>query len=460
MHDSMFREYDIRGEVGKDFVVDDAYAFGQALAYYMTTRNPGLKTLAVARDGRTHSPAIEKALIQALCESGINVISIGLVPTPVLYFALFTLDIDGGVMITASHNPPSYNGFKLCLGTEPLSGMDIQEIKACYRTERKSERLPVGTVTKYDCTTDYINWLHKHFNDLIGNDIAAVIDCANGAAGAVIPQLVYKMQWKNVKVLHANVDGAFPNHEADPTTLENMRDIKRAIETEEYNIGFGLDGDGDRLGVLLPDGTLLANDILLSIFSSEVAKKHPAGVIVYDVKTSRALIDHLETIGARGIMASVGHTNIKRIMKKHNALLGGELSGHFFFRDRYFGFDDGIYALMRVLELMVGDACWHEEVCEIFQKWYTSPEIRVDCREEKKKEVVDVIKSHYATKQGYNVCDIDGVRIDTPDGWALIRASNTQPKLSLRFEARDEDTLEQFKSAFSAILHKHNITGI
>lgn len=448
MKDTIFREYDIRGKVNSELIVDEVYDLTRAIAYYFVQHNPKIKTIAVGMDGRLHSPPIKKEICRALTDSGINVLFIGTCPSPVLYFALHNLLVDGGLMITASHNPKEYNGIKICLGKVAVWGKQIKEIRDLYKVKKHLNVAQKGTVNEQSVIDPYVDWLVDNFSHLKDMDLSAVIDCGNAAAGTVLPQLIKKMRFKNIQLLYPEVDGTYPNHEADPVIPENMQDVKRILQETDISFGIGLDGDCDRMAPMTKRGQLVTGDKLLSLFAQQVIKKHPQVTVVFDIKSSSGLIELLKQWGARPIMSATGHTNIKEQMKEHNSLLGGELSCHFFFKDRYFGYDDGIYAMMRLFELLFATGKSLEELLEVFPKKYSSPEFRIACLDEKKHEIVEYVKKLFVQKDDVNIITLDGVRASMPYGWGIVRASNTQPALSLRFEANSLDNLQKIKIDF------------
>ena len=352
MQDHIFRLYDIRGKVETELPVSQVEALTHAIAYYFKQQKPGITTIAVGADGRTHSPAIKDRVCKALLESGFDVVFVGVCPSPVLYFSLFNLPVDAGIMITASHNGPEYNGLKICLGTESVWGTELQKIKKLYKEHVKLACTTHGTYREEPVIDMYVAWLKQHFLHLVGLPVKAVIDCGNGAGGTVMPQLVKAMAWPNVKLLYEQVDGTYPHHEADPTVEENMSDVKELLATSDLQLGIGLDGDCDRMAAMTKAGQLVQGDKLLAVFAREIIKHHPGATVVFDIKCSAGLPELLSAWKARPVMSPSGHSIIKGAMKKEHALLGGELSCHFFFKDRYFGYDDAFYAMLRLFELL------------------------------------------------------------------------------------------------------------
>jgi phosphomannomutase/phosphoglucomutase len=453
MNDVIFRQYDIRGKVNNEFPIESVYPIGRAIAYHFLQKNPSIKTVAIGADGRTHSPAIKEELCRALQDSGIDVVFIGTCPTPVLYFSLFTLPVQAGIMVTASHNGKEYNGLKICLGKESVWGDQIQLIKK-YVHEKKATIAPkVGGYTEHLLIPAYVDWMADQFSHLKNYQIKAVVDCGNGAAGTVLPLLVKKMCWPNVKLLYPDVDGTYPNHEADPTVEKNMLDVKKIVTQTDTQLGIGLDGDCDRMAAMTKTGELVQGDKLLAVFSKSIATTTPGARIIFDVKCSSGLPELLTRWGAVPVMSPSGHSIIKDQMKKHNGLLAGELSCHFFFSDRYFGYDDGIYSMLRLFEIMHQSGKTLDELVTVFPKKYSTREIRLACSEDKKELIVGALKSSLSKRQDAKILTIDGIRVTFPDGWAVVRASNTQPVICLRFEGDTHDSLIKIKSDFRKLLN-------
>ncbi len=444
----IFREYDIRGKVGSDLRLDQIYDLGRAIAYFFKQKKPDLQSIAVGMDGRIHSPQIKKQLVEAFLDSGINVRFVGLCHSPALYIAMHNTPVQAGVMITASHNPKEYNGLKLCLDNESVWGVDIKELYRAYKEDKKIVSDTKGSYVEELIMPTYIDWLVEHFKDLKGMSLPAVIDCGNGAGGTVIPQLIEKMQWPNVSVLFAEVDGTYPNHEANPVDIKNMQDVKKVLEATDAQVGIGLDGDADRMTPMTKKGILVPGDLLLGLFAQQIVADHPNVSVAFDVKGSLALIEYLKQIGANPIMSPTGHSIVKNTMKKHNALVAGELSCHFFFKDRYFGYDDGVYAILRLFELLKSTGKTLDQLLEVYNTMHTSREYRIAVDEHKKELIVQTVKDIFAQKDDAQILTIDGVRATMPYGWGLLRASNTQPVLSIRFESATADGLQKVKQDF------------
>ena len=452
MKDSIFKEYDIRGIVGKEFSIDDAGIIAKAIVTYILRKGTKTSTIIVGMDGRIHSPQIKERVTEAITSMGINVINVGLCPTPVFYFSLFNnKKAHSGFIITASHNPKEYNGFKICLDQKSVWGKQIQEIKNLCYSNKPYQKLSSkkGTIKNWNAVDAYINWLEQHFSHLKNLSIPVIIDCGNGTAGVVIPKLIEKMNWKNTKLLFEEVYGAFPNREADPTVLANMQEVIKQLKNDpDLEFGIGFDADCDRVSPITKGGEIVAGDRLLAIYAKQVLLDNPGAAIVFDIKSSQGLIEELKKMGAQDIISPSGHTIIKDAMRKNNALLAGELSGHFFFKHRYFGYDDGIYAMMRLFEILHQTKKSLETLLSAFPVKASSPEYRIECKEEKKAIIVEDVKNHFIKKTGVKAITIDGVRAQLDYGWGLVRASNTQPVISLRFESDSQEGLQKIKNDF------------
>lgn len=450
MIDVIFREYDIRGKVGTELYIPQVYDFARSLAYYYKQLNPSLRKVAVGMDGRIHSLEIKQELCAGFIDSGIDVVFLGVCPSPALYFALHTLPVDAGVMITASHNPKEYNGFKMCMGTASLWGGQIVEILKLFKNRATLPCSHKGRLTESLIVPLYTDWLVQHFSHLSGMTLPLIIDSGNGAASVVIPGLVEKMAWPNIRLLCNILDGTYPNHEADPTKEENMLDVKALLETTDAVLGIGLDGDADRMTPMTKSGKLVAGDQLLALFSRPILEQFPGTPVVMDIKCSSAVLELITRWGGTPILSPCGHAIIKEQMKKHNALIGGELSCHFIFADRYFGYDDGIYALLRLIELLLTTKKTLEELLTAVPIRYASTEIRMPCVEELKRTYSEAVKQffiqHYPKDADFN--ELDGIRVTMPYGWGIIRASNTQPMITLRFESESPEGLIAIKKDF------------
>lgn len=451
LSDDIFKQYDIRGKVGSELFIDEVYNLVCAIAYFFKKNNPAIARIVVGADGRIHSPAILEQVCQALQDSGLDVIFIGICPTPVLYFALYTLSVDGGLMITASHNTQEYNGLKIMLSKKAVWGQEISIIRDNYK-ERKRLSQKRGTYSENFLIEAYINWLAEHFSHLQNMQLAAIIDCGNGAAGTVLPILCKVMQWNKVKLLYPEVDGTYPNHTADPAAEENMRDLQYyLLKTTDYQVGIGLDGDCDRMGAVTKEGKIILGDKLLAVFADDIRQNIENPIIVYDLKCSSGLAELFQKWDIEFHPSPTGSAWVKHYMEKYNALLGGELSCHFFFHDRYFGFDDGIYAMMRLFEILIKTGKSLDELISIFPHKISSYEIRFEYPQGQRDAIMQYIEDYFK-KKDVQVKTLDGVHITFKNGWGIIRASNTQAVLSIRFEADTMQDYQKIKNEFIASL--------
>ena len=433
----IFREYDIRGVVGKDLTEGIIENIGKAYGTHL--RKEGKKRVSLGRDCRLSSPAFAKAMTHGINSTGVDVVDIGMVTTPMIYFSLFNLDVGGGVMITASHNPSEYNGVKLCVGKEALFGEEIQKIRRI--ADAGDFASGKGGVEIASIMDDYVKLLRE--NVKIKPGIRVAIDCGNAMTGIVAPEILKEFGCE-VTEFYVTPDGRFPNHHPDPMVEENLKDLINAVQKEKLDLGIGFDGDGDRIGVVDENGNIIWGDMLLTIFARDVLKTIPGAKIIGEVKCSTRLFKDIERLGGIPIMWKAGHSLIKHKMKVDGAVLGGEMSGHIFFGDKFFGYDDAVYAALRLLEIISNTGKSVSELLDGIPTAFTTPEIRVECADEIKFQLIEKVKEEF--NKEYKVIDVDGVRIEFPDGWGLIRASNTQPALVLRFEAVTKERLQEIRS--------------
>lgn len=445
MNPHIFREYDIRGLVGEDLTEEVAKEIGQAVGTYL--KKYGNK-IVVGKDNRKSSPLLANALIEGLLSTGCDVIDIGTLPTPVLYFSIHLYSQTGGVMLTGSHNPPEYNGFKICKGLSSLYGNEIQKLRQIIEEKKFEEGK--GTLSKKNPEQDYIDFISKKVN--IDSDLKIVIDGGNGTSGFVVPSLMKKLNL-TPSYLYIEPDGNFPNHLPDPTIPKNMEDLIGKVKELNADIGIGYDGDADRIGAIDDKGRMVWGDKLLCLYAKDLLARHPRSKIIMDVKCSQATGEYIEKYGGEAIMWKTGHSLIKEKMKEEKALLAGEMSGHMFFKDNYLGFDDALFASLRLLEILSKNKAKFSQLVDEIPNYYSTPEIRIDCPEEEKFKVVDQLKEYF--KKKYKTIDIDGVRILFENGWGLIRASNTQPILVLRFEAKTEQALQEIKNEIKKKLEEY-----
>jgi phosphomannomutase/phosphoglucomutase len=437
---TIFREYDIRGRVPEELNRDTAYRLGQCFgAYYQSL---GAKRISLGRDCRLSSQELRLGVVQGMMDTGIDVIDAGMVPTPLLYFSLHHLDVDGGVQITGSHNPPEYNGFKICLGKTTIYGEEIQKLRRIG--EKGSFPKGKGNTESEEVIEPYVEEILKRIRcGQVPRKV--VLDAGNGVAGLVAPEL-YRRMGVEVQKLFCEPDGRFPNHHPDPTLPENLKHLVEKVTGTSADLGIAFDGDADRIGVVDRKGKILWGDQLMIIFSRDLLKRHPGAKIIGEVKCSQALYDDIRKNGGIPIMWKAGHSLIKGKMKEEGALLAGEMSGHLFFAERYFGFDDAIYAGARLLEILTNENKDLQEFLAGVPTPVNTPEIRLDCPDDRKFQVVADLASEF--KEEYQVIDVDGARVVFNGGWGLIRASNTQPVLVLRFEAADQKTLQEIRKIF------------
>jgi len=437
MNKEIFREYDIRGRVDEDLTDEVVRDIGRAFAAYMSER--GKKNASIARDCRLSSERFRNLVVEGMVEGGLNVVDLGLVPTPLFYFSLFNLEIDGGIMITGSHNPPEFNGFKVAYGKTTLFGEEIQYIGKIIEEKRFVHG--EGSCKEYKgIVEEYYNFLRSNIK--LKKCFRVVIDAGNGTAGAFASPIMKEMGQEVIE-LFCDMDGHFPNHFPDPTVEKNIETLRKTVLDKRADVGIGYDGDGDRIGVIDNEGNIIWGDYLMIIFARDILKENKGAYFVSEVKCSQNLFEDVEKHGGKPIMWKAGHSLIKQKMKEVGALLGGEMSGHMFFADKFFGFDDAIYSSLRLLEIMGKDERPVSEYLKDVPKMYSTPEIRLDCPDNVKFGVVKRLTEYYRDR--FKIIDIDGVRVILEDGWGLVRSSNTQPVLVLRFEAISGQALERIK---------------
>ena len=434
----IFREYDIRGVVDRDFLRETVVTLGRGIGTLM--KRLGAREITLGRDGRLSSERIAQELAEGLSSCGLRITDTGLCPTPVHYFSIAHLKKDGGVMVTGSHNPPEFNGIKLTLGKGSIFGKDIQKIRRLIEDEDFEKGAP-SAIERYEILEPYIAYIVMNLS--LPRGVRVGMDSGNGTAGLVAP-IIFRELGCEVYDLYSEVDGRFPNHHPDPTIEANLTDLKKLVAEKKLEVGVGYDGDADRLGAIDGKGRVLWGDQLMILFSRSILKKNPGAAIIADVKSSDNLFADVKAHGGRPIMWKTGHALIKRKLWEEKALFAGEMSGHLFFADRYFGYDDGIYASGRLVELIAELGHSIEEELADVPPTSTTPEIRVDCPDERKFEVVRRTRDALRRK-GLPIFDLDGVRVTFPGGWGLVRASNTQPVLVLRFEADSPERLSQIR---------------
>jgi len=446
---NIFREYDIRGRVPEELNRETAYRLGQCFAAYY--QSFGAKRISLGRDCRLSSPELRQGVMEGMMDAGIHVIDVGMVPTPLLYFSLHHSDVDGGIQITGSHNPPEYNGFKVCLGKATIYGEEIQKLRRIG--ESGSFPKGKGSVETKEVIQPYGEEILKRIRcGQVARKV--VLDAGNGMAGLVAPELYGRMGIE-VEKLFCEPDGRFPNHHPDPTLPENLKHLIQKVSDTSADLGIAFDGDADRIGVVDRKGKIIWGDQLMIIFSRDLLKRHPGAKIIGEVKCSQVLYDDIRKNGGVPIMWKAGHSLIKGKMKEEGALLAGEMSGHLFFAERYFGYDDAIYAGARLLEILTTENKELEELLAGVPTLVSTPEIRLDCPDDQKFQIVADLVLEF--KREYQVIDVDGARVVFKGGWGLIRASNTQPVLVLRFEAEDQKTLQEIQKIFMDKLAKKGL---
>ncbi len=446
MNPQIFREYDIRGVAGVDLAADDVAAIGKAVGTYLLER--GCSTVSVGRDCRVSSDEYAIRVSRGLRSAGCHVIDIGVCTTPIFYFSIHHLKTHGGVMVTASHNPKEYNGFKLCHGLDSIHGEQIQAIRRIIETGAFREGNG-GFEADDGVIPAYRRYLVENIRPVSGLRVG--VDAGNGTAGPSAVPILRDLGCE-VADLYCDMDGTFPNHEADPTVRANMEDLIGLVKANELDLGIGFDGDGDRIGVIDEKGNSIYGDQLMILFSREILSRKPGAAFISEVKCSKVMYDDIERHGGRAIMWKTGHSLIKKKMKEEGAALAGEMSGHLFFADRYLGYDDATYAACRLVELLSESEKTISELLSDVPETVSTPEIRVDCPDDQKFEVVKRATEYF--RERYDIIDIDGVRILFDDGWGLVRASNTQPALVLRFEAMTGSRLAEMREMVASTVQE------
>lgn len=442
----IFRQYDIRGVVDKDLTHETVELLGKGIGSYFRANNR--REVALGRDCRLSSPRFSEALSTGLLSTGCRITDLGIIPTPLLYFTMYTKNMEAGVIITGSHNPPDYNGFKMMVGKETLYGGDIQDILKIIQDEAfvKEEG---SSVKKYDIIGEYQDYILQNIK--LERKLKVIVDAGNGTAGvAAVP--IFQRLGCEVIPLYCEMDGTFPNHHPDPTLPEALQDLIQKVRETEADLGIAYDGDGDRIGVIDDKGHIIWGDMLMVLFSRDILPSNPGAPIISEVKASKVLYDEVEKLGGRPIMWKTGHSLIKKKIKEEKALMAGEMSGHIFFADRFFGFDDAIYASARLMEILSRSDKKISEMFSDLPQTYNTPEIRIYASDEVKFKIVEDVKKELAQK--YPVIDVDGVRAIFPKGWGLVRASNTQEAMVLRFEADTEEDLKDIEDEVKQVVEK------
>lgn len=441
----IFKAYDIRGIVDKTLTPETVERIGHAIG--SEARERGQKSVVVGRDGRLSGPTLVAALARGLNAAGVDVIDIGCVPTPVVYFATFHLGTGSGVAVTGSHNPPEYNGLKMVLAGETLSGDTIQSLRQRLIDNRLTHGS--GTLTQKNVRDAYLDRIESDVK--LARKLRIAIDCGNGVAGATAPELMQRLGCETIE-LFCDVDGNFPNHHPDPSHPENLQDLIAAVKKHKLDLGIAFDGDGDRIGVIAPDGEIIWADRQMVLYARDVLSRHPGGQIIYDVKCSRTLGTEISKAGGKPLMWRTGHSLIKAKLKETGALLAGEMSGHIFFKERWYGFDDGVYSAARLLELLSRDSRSTAEIFRSLPNTVNTPELQLKMKEGEHYALIKELVAR-ASFPDAKVSTIDGLRADFPDGFGLVRASNTTPILVFRFEGDNAAALDRIQSRFRELLH-------
>jgi phosphomannomutase/phosphoglucomutase len=434
----IFREYDIRGVVGKDLTDEVVELIGKGFGTYM--KQNGVLKISLGGDVRLSTEQLRKKIIRGVTSTGVDIIDLGTIPTGAQYFSLYKLQVEGGMMITGSHNPPEFNGFKMSIGTNPVYGKAIQEIKQIIESD--NFEIGQGSLEKYEILDEYIDDICGRIK--LERPVKVVIDCGNGA-GALVANQLFKRLNADATFLFCEPDGRFPNHHPDPTVTENIQDLIKKVKDSDAELGIGFDGDADRIGVVDSNGEIIWGDRLLILFARDLLKRHPGETIVFDVKCSQALPEAVEAAGGKSLMWKTGHSLLKKKMKETGALVGGEMSGHLFFAENFYGFDDAIYAAARLLSILSKSDVKIGELLADAPKYHSTPEIRLECASDEDKFRMAESAAQYFSAN-FEVIGIDGVRILFGDGWGLVRPSNTQPVIVVRFEARSQQRLEEIQN--------------
>jgi phosphomannomutase/phosphoglucomutase len=446
VNSEIFRAYDIRGIVDEALTEDGIFQIGKAIGSRVLAE--GRSSILTARDGRISGPRLLDQFQKGVMSSGCNVVDIGEVPTPLLYFATFKTNISDGVMLTGSHNPKNYNGLKIVINKKSMTSENINKIKLMIEEENFMDG--AGQLTSLDVKEDYLKELKEKIN--INSKLKVCLDCGNGVGGVIAPQ-AFKLLGLNVIELYSEVNGNFPNHHPDPSNPKNLIDLQKKVLETNSDLGIALDGDGDRVGLVDSMGNIIFPDIYMMLLAEDLLRKKSKGSIVYDVKCSTNLEKVIKNFNGTPIMSRTGHSYIKSKIIETNALLGGEMSGHIFFNDDWYGFDDAIYSALRIIEVLLKSKLTSHEVFNSYPKYFSTPEINLKVPEENKFKVIDELKT-LINSSLYSLIDIDGIRLENENSWGLVRASNTSPNLVLRFEGKTENDLLEIKNYFKEILSK------
>ncbi|EMT39966.1 phosphoglucosamine mutase [Thermoanaerobacter thermohydrosulfuricus] len=452
LKENMFRMYDIRGVWGEDLTAETAEIIGKAFGTYV--RQKGIKDVLVGRDNRLSSRPIRDALIKGLTFTGCDVLDVGVLTTPAFYYSNVLYNYQAGMMITASHNPPQFNGFKVMVGPSTIYGDELK--KLYYIAEKGEFEKGTGNVKYAYPINSYINMIKEKVK-LGDRKLKVVVDCGNGTGSYFYPDVIYNLGCE-VYPLYCESDPTFPNHFPDPVKEENLKDLIEEVKRVKADLGIAFDGDGDRIGVVDDKGNIIWGDMLMILYWREIMKKHPGADAIVEVKCSQALVEEIERLGGKPIFFKTGHSLIKAKMKELGAVFTGEMSGHMFFADEYYGFDDAAYAAARLLRILSNTDKSLSELLADVPKYPATPEIRLECDDEKKFDVVKGVTEYFKEK-GYDIIDVDGARVLFDEGWGLVRASNTGPELIVRCEAKTKEKLEEIKKELSEALAKFGVVS-
>ena len=449
VNSDIFRAYDIRGIVDEGLTEESIYFIGKALGSYVLSE--GRESLLTARDGRVSGPRLLNCFHEGVISSGCDIVDIGEVPTPLLYFSTFKTNISDGVMLTGSHNPKNYNGLKIVIDRKSMTGEKIKKIKLMIEKDNFSNGF--GRKSSLDVKEDYLKELKKKIK--INSKFKVCLDCGNGVGGIIAPE-AFKLFNLDLVELYSEVDGNFPNHHPDPSNPKNLKDLQKIVLETRSDLGIALDGDGDRVGLIDSRGNIVFPDTYMMLLAEDLLKKNNEGNIVYDVKCSKNLERIIKDFNGTPIMSRTGHSYIKSKIIETDALLGGEMSGHIFFNDDWYGFDDAIYSALRIIEILSKQKKSSYEVFDSYPNFFSTPEINLKVSEQKKFKIIDELKK-LINLEKYTFIDIDGIRLESENSWGLVRASNTSPNLVLRFEGKTENDLLEIKNYFKEILSKIEI---
>ena len=446
VNSEIFRAYDIRGIVDEALTEEGIFKIGKAIGTYILSE--GRSSILTARDGRISGPRLLNQFQKGVMSSGCNVVDIGMVPTPLLYFSTFKTNISDGVVLTGSHNPKNYNGLKIVINKRSMTSEKIEKIKSMIEEEVFMDGK--GKLTSLDVKEDYLKELKEKIK--INSKMKVCLDCGNGVGGVIAPQ-TFKLLGLEVIELYSEVDGNFPNHHPDPSNPKNLEDLKKKVLETNSDLGIALDGDGDRVGLIDNKGNIIFPDTYMMLLAEDLLRKKSKGSIVFDVKCSTNLEKVIKNFNGSPVMSRTGHSYIKSKIIETNALLGGEMSGHIFFNDDWYGFDDAIYSALRMIEILSKTELTSHEVLNSYPKHFSTPEINLKVPEEVKFKIIDELKT-LINSSGYVLIDIDGIRLESENSWGLIRASNTSPNLVMRFEGKTKSDLLEIKNYFKEILSK------